>query len=205
MAVGRLVAQAKSISMPAAFANVDVNQAASMAGIQLEMLQHLADLCINSAHPLALPGGPSLGRNNGLQTAEAILALNALIGNLGQDGGVFLSPLAPLTDQYHRPASMKEITDFLATLKSGKVKVLFVHGVNPLFELPKSLGMKDALATVPQVISFATFPDETALESDYVFPDHHVLESWGYQKVATGTQFPVLSGAQPVVVPFFQY
>jgi anaerobic selenocysteine-containing dehydrogenase len=37
--------------------------------------------------------------------------------------------------------------------------------------------------------------------ADYVFPDNHGLESWGYQKVATGTSSSVLSGAQPVVVP----
>jgi anaerobic selenocysteine-containing dehydrogenase len=57
------------------------------------------------------------------------------------------------------------------------------------------------LANVPQLISFATFPDETALSADYVFPDNHALESWGYQKVATGANSSVLSGAQPVVVP----
>jgi anaerobic selenocysteine-containing dehydrogenase len=56
---------------------------------------------------------------------------------------------------------------------------------------------------VEQVISFATFPDETAVEADYVFPDHHGLESWGYQRVATGSTQPVLSGAQPVVSPYY--
>jgi anaerobic selenocysteine-containing dehydrogenase len=51
------------------------------------------------------------------------------------------------------------------------------------------------------VISFATFPDETAVAADYVFPDHHGLESWGYQRVATGSMQSVLSGSQPVVSP----
>jgi len=96
---------------------------------------------------------------------------------------------------------MREMADFVSKLKSGSIKVLFVHGVNPAFELPKSLGFVDALTNVPQVISFATFPDETTLQADYVFPDNHSLESWGYQKVATGANSSVLSGAQPVVVP----
>jgi anaerobic selenocysteine-containing dehydrogenase len=56
---------------------------------------------------------------------------------------------------------------------------------------------------VPQIISFATFPDETALASDYLFPDHHGLESWGYQRVSAGTMQSVLSGAQPAVSPIF--
>ena len=55
------------------------------------------------------------------------------------------------------------------------------------------------MKNVEQVISFATFPDETAVEADYIFPDRHGLESWGYQRVATGTSQSVLSGSQPVV------
>jgi len=65
------------------------------------------------------------------------------------------------------------------------------------------MGFGDALANVGTVISFATFPDETAVAADYVFPDHHGLESWGYQRVATGTTHSVLSGAQPVVSPLY--
>ena len=71
-------------------------------------------------------------------------------------------------------------------MNSGGITTLFIHGVNPVFELPKSLGFAEALANVGTVISFATFPDETAVASDYIFPDHHGLESWGYQRVATG-------------------
>ncbi len=202
LAIGRLAAEARGLSLPPAFANVDVKDAASKADVSPDALQRLADLFNNAARPLAIPGGAALGQSNGLQTAQAVLALNTFMGNLGKDGGVYLSPVAPLADAYHRPASMQEMADFIGKLKSGAVKVLFVHGVNPVFELPKSLGFVDALSNVPQVISFATFPDETALQADYVLPDHHGLESWGYQKVATGAYAAVLSGAQPVVVPF---
>ena len=41
--------------------------------------------------------------------AEAVLALNALVGNLGRQGGVFLSPVAPLVTDGHAPASLKEM------------------------------------------------------------------------------------------------
>jgi anaerobic selenocysteine-containing dehydrogenase len=206
LAIGRLVAEARSISMPAAYANVNVTDIASNSGVKLETLQKVADMFVHANAPLAIPGGPALGQSNGLQAAEAILALNALAGsagNFGKDGGVFLSPHSPFGDDYHRPASAKEMQDFIQTLSSGKIKVLFVHGVNPLFELPRNFGMADALKSVDQVISFATFPDETAAAADYVFPDHQGLESWGYQRVATGASSSVLSGAQPVVSPFY--
>jgi anaerobic selenocysteine-containing dehydrogenase len=202
LAIGRLAAEARGLSLPPAFANVDVKDAASKADVSPDALQRLADKFNKAARPLAIPGGAALGQSNGLQTAQAVLALNTFLGNLGKDGGVYFSPVAPLADAYNRPASMQEMSDFVGKLKSGVIKVLFVHGVNPAYELPKSLGFVDALSNVPQVISFATFPDETALQADYVFPDHHGLESWGYQKVATGANSAVLSGAQPVVVPF---
>ena len=199
LALGSLTATASGSSLPAAYANVDVNSIATASGVPLDTLKRLANMFAGANHALAIPGGAALGQSNGLQTAEAVLTLNVLVNNIGKDGGVFLSPIAPLADQYHRPASIKEMIDFVAQLQSGTIKVLFVHGVNPLFELPKSLALGDALKNVPQIISFATFPDETAMQADYIFPDHHVLESWGYQKVATGAGSSTLSGAQPAV------
>ena len=203
LAIGRLVAEAKGGAIPRAFAGVDPQTAAATAGVRLETLEHAAQLLLDAHHPLAIPGGAALGQTNGLSTAEAVLAFNALLDNFGREGGVYMSPLAPDQDEYHRPANTREMTEFIARMKNGGIKVLFIHGVNPVFELPRSLGFAEALASVPQVISFATFPDETALASDYIFPDHHGLESWGYQRAVTGTSQSVLSGAQPVVSPYF--
>ena len=88
-------------------------------------------------------------------------------------------------------------------MRDGEVSALFIHGANPLFDLPASFGFSEALSNVKTVISFSSFPDETALASDYIFPDHTNLESWGYQNVQTGVQGKTLSGLQPVVVPFY--
>jgi anaerobic selenocysteine-containing dehydrogenase len=199
LAIGTLVAKAKGGSTSRAFASVDPNAVASESGVELETLEHIAQLIVEAQSPLAVPGGATLGQSNGLSTAEAVMAFNALVDNFGKPGGVFLSPLSPNEDAYHRPANMQEVADFVDKMKSGGIKTLFVHGVNPVFELPKSLGFSEALANVGTVISFATFPDETAVASDYIFPDRHGLESWGYQRVATGTTQSVLSGLQPVV------
>jgi anaerobic selenocysteine-containing dehydrogenase len=202
LAIGRLAAELKGGPMPRAFSGVNPLDAVH-AGFELETLQHLAEMFANSTGVLAIPGGAALGQSNGLEVAEAVLALNALADNFGKPGGVYLSALAPNQTEDHRPASSKEMREFVQKMTDGRIKALFVHGVNPLFELPKSIDFKGALSGVEQVISFATFPDESAREADYVFPDHHGLESWGYQRVATGTAQPVLSGAQPVVSPYY--
>ncbi len=203
LAIGKLASEIKGIPMPRAFADVDPMTAAATANIKFDTLKQLAELFANSKGALAIPGGAALGQSNGLAVAEAVLALNALADNFGKTGGVYFSALAPNQTEYQRPASAQEMQDFVKKMADGKFKVLFVHGVNPIFELPAAFGFKDALKNVGQVISFATFPDETAQEADYVFPDHHGLESWGYQRVFTGAAQSTLSGAQPVVSPFY--
>ena len=204
MAIGRLVAEARGGAIPAMFEAVDVKDVIAASGVSMEVLEDVVQHIMELVAPLAITGGQALGRNNGLATAQAVLAFNALNDMIGKNGGVFLSPLSPLEDAYHRPANMQEMSDFVGKLKSGAVKVLFIHGVNPVFELPKSLGFEEALKNVGTVISFSTFPDETAVASDYVFPDKHGLESWGYQRVATGTAQSVLSGMQPVVTGVYK-
>jgi anaerobic selenocysteine-containing dehydrogenase len=203
LAIGRLALELRGGPLPRAFADIDPAEAAAKSGISLETLERYASIFVNSAGVLAIPGGAALGQTNGLAVAEAVLTLNAVADNFGKPGGVFFSPLAPSQKEYQRSASVKEMQDFTKKLADGKIKVLFVHGVNPVFELPAALEFKKALEGVEQVISFATFPDETALESDYVFPDHHSLESWGYQRVVTGSNQSALSGSQPVVSPYY--
>lgn len=197
LALGKLIAEQRGLQAPA-FAQVDVEAAAQASGIEVAELQRLAALLMGAKRALVIPGSAALAHSNGLENAEAILTLNGLL-----DAPITFSPLSPFGDAYHQPASLQEMAAFVDRMRRGDVRVLFIHGTNPVFELPAALGFKEALSSVPLVISFATFPDETALEADYVFPDHHALESWGYQRLATGSTFPALSGAQPVVVPFY--
>ena len=204
LAIGRLVAEARGGEMPAAFANVDLEAVRSEADISMEALESAAQHVVSAASPIAIPGSAVMGLSNGLQLAQAVMALNGLFDNFGKAGGVLLSPLAPNQDAYHRPASAQEMADLIERMNGGAVTKLLIHGVNPVFELPKSLGFSEALANVGTVISFATFPDETAVAADYIFPDRHGLESWGYQRVATGTIQPALSGLQPVVTGVYQ-
>ena len=202
-AIGRLAAEKKFGSAPAAFTKVDVAQTAELSGISLETLERLAAIFAGAEQPLAIPGGAALAQVNGLGVATAILGLNALINNLGKPGGVFLTPDAPLNGEYNAAATAQEMAALVEKMNSGAIKTLFVHGVNPVFELPAALGFEAALSKVKTVISFASFPDETALLADYVFPDHTALESFGYQRIPTGSGQALLSGAQPVVAPYY--
>ncbi|NCP85779.1 molybdopterin-dependent oxidoreductase [bacterium] len=197
LALGKLAAEIKGKVLPA-FNGVDVAAVAEASGVEQATLERLAHLFAAAERPVALPGGAPLAQSNGLEAGKAILALNAFTS-----GGVYLTAPAAVNDAYHRPASLKEMAALIERMNAGKIKTLFVHGVNPLFELPRALGFREALEKVPTVISFASFPDETALAADYVFPDHTGLESWGYQRAATGAGQTLISGAQPVIAPFY--
>jgi len=197
LALGKLAAEIKGKVLPA-FNGVDVAAVAEASGVEQATLERLAQLFAAAERPVALPGGAPLAQSNGLEAGKAILALNAFTS-----GGVYLTAPAAVNDAYHRPASLKEMAALIERMNAGKIKTLFVHGVNPLFELPRALGFREALEKVPTVISFASFPDETALAADYVFPDHTGLESWGYQRAATGAGQTLISGAQPVIAPFY--
>ncbi|MDX9991112.1 MAG: molybdopterin-dependent oxidoreductase [Anaerolineales bacterium] len=202
LALGKLTAEHQGRAV-AAYENVDVAAAAQTAGLEVETLERLARIYGNAKHALAIPGGAPLAQSNGLDTAKAVLALNALADNLGQPGGVFLAPAALLGDASQRAATAKELAVLIEKMASGQIKALLIHGVNPVFEIPAALGFSAALEKVETVISFASFPDETALKADYILPDHTGLESWGYQQVVNASGQATLSGAQPVVAPYY--
>ncbi|HWQ03762.1 MAG TPA: molybdopterin dinucleotide binding domain-containing protein [Longilinea sp.] len=192
-AIGRLAAEIKGQTVPTAFADLDLAQAAMQSGVSEEKLHHLAELFARAQKPLALPGGQALAHAGGLAAAKSILALNAMAG----------STLTYLAAEDESAASLEDVEALVARMKSGEIQTLFIHGVNPVFELPAALGFTDALKNVKAVVSFASFPDETALLSDWTLPDHTGLESFGYQRVLAGSDRPALSALQPVVTPLY--
>jgi hypothetical protein len=84
-----------------------------------------------------------------VDVATVVLALNQAAGNIGQPGGVFLSP-NPVVD-----GGYAAVTDLISRMQAVRSKTLFIHNANPLFELPAAAGFEAALEKVPTVISFA--------------------------------------------------
>jgi anaerobic selenocysteine-containing dehydrogenase len=204
LAIGRLVAELRGGEIPGAYQKVDLPGVIKASGVSESDLRRLAQIFSDGGHSLAIPGGPALAASNGLEAGEAILTLNALVNNLGQAGGLFLSPGLPVhAANPNIPNTLTDLQDLIQRMTTGSIKVLFIHGVNPAYELPDSLGFVQALGKVPLVVSFASFPDETAMQADYIFPDHTGLEAWGYQKILVGADRPAISGLQPVVAPFY--
>jgi molybdopterin-containing oxidoreductase family iron-sulfur binding subunit len=93
-----------------------------------------------------------------------------------------------------------EMRKLVETMEAGKVSVLLLAGVNPVFTLPEGERFRKALEKVPLVVSFASFPDETADAAHLILPDHTFLESWGDYEPWEG----VRGLQQPAMRPLYE-
>ena len=127
----------------------------------------------------------------GSQDAQQQVLVNYLNHLLGNYGNTIDLERFSLQSQ----GNDRELQNLLSELHDGKVQALFVHGVNPAFDLPGSKDLAEDLRKMPLLVSFAQRMDETAELSRYVLPEPHYLESWNDAEAVSGT----ISIAQPAV------
>ena len=128
--------------------------------------------------------------SNDLQQQLLSNYLNHLLGNYG-------STLDVEKPSLQAQGSDKELGALLAELHDGKVKALFIYGVNPAFDLPDGEALAGVLRKVPLLVSFAQRVDETAALAFYVLPEQHYLESWSDAEPVSG----LVSVSQPTIHP----
>ncbi len=167
----------------------------------------------------------AIGRRSGVYDQFAIHSLNALAGNLEVPGGVLrprkipLGELPPIQiDQVaEKGLTMPRIDgagmaqyplahdvphSFSKALEGGKpysLNTLFLYYTNPLFSSPNA-GFKE-IESVPFIVSFSPFMDETTQLADLILPDHCYLERWQDDPIHLNNGFPLLGIRQPVIKP----
>jgi anaerobic selenocysteine-containing dehydrogenase len=187
------------------YSRLDVGELAQVAGLSVEKLRELAHIFAGADRPLAIPGGGLSGLSNGAQSMDAVMALNVLMRRIGREGGVFLPQSVP-AQAYARQASFhtfEDLGNLIESMRTGQLDILFVKGTNPIFELPRWTGFREAMMNVPLVVSFNPSMDETSVWADLVLPDLTYLESWGFQLPSPGADRPVVNSIQPVVAPLY--
>jgi anaerobic selenocysteine-containing dehydrogenase len=152
---------------------------------------------------MAFAGGPPLAHTNGLFTAVAVNALNALVGAINEPGGIFFTPQLGGDDRTPSSPPPLALDTLAAGILSGgmPVKVLLVDGVNPLFTSPRAWKVKEAIDKVPFIASFGSFLDETTGLADLILPDHSFLESWVEAEPESGSIGAVVSVAPAAMKP----
>ena len=86
-----------------------------------------------------------------------------------------------------------------AAIKAGSVKTLVVLNGNPAYNAPADLDFGALLKSVPEVIRYGYYVDETSALAGTHLAATHYLESWADARTVDGTIVPV----QPMIVPLF--
>jgi anaerobic selenocysteine-containing dehydrogenase len=185
-------------------------QVEQITGVSASRVERLARELADVSPSVALIGGAPLAHTNGLFSALAVNALNALLGSVERPGGVFFTPqinltaaAKGLTGRATVPSSLDRVT--AGILEGSSIpQVLLLDGANPVFTAPKGWRVREALEKVPYIASFGSFLDETAALADLILPDHSFLETWAEALPESGSMQAVFSVAPAAMMPLHQ-
>ena len=202
---------------------------AAITGVPVELLFRVArDFAANRAAVALGERGPAF-RSSDLYTRMAIHSLNALVGTIGRAGGIAVQGSLPLKPwpaftpdraaaaglaqpRIDRPAGREAFfgehgahrlpQNALAKTPYG-LNALFLYYTNPVFSLPGGDEWTRALASIPFIVSFSPFMDETTQQADLVLPDSTYLERWRDDEITHLAGVTSFSIGAPVVPPLY--
>ncbi|MGI8959181.1 MAG: molybdopterin-containing oxidoreductase family protein [Bryobacteraceae bacterium] len=161
------------------------------SGIDEKRLRRVARELGESEAPLVIAGA-SIIHTNSLHALIAAHYLNFLLGNIGRPGGV----LPPNPESFDRPQN----SNVVAAL--NRAQILVFDGQNPVYGLPPSSGVSQAIANIETIVSFSGFVDDSAAHADLILPDHDVLES-AIAVLPVVSPRPAITVATPFVRPLY--
>ncbi len=185
LAVGALLVQrhAKDDSslpptLAATLRNADIPALCEQSGVQQVRVEEAANRLVSAAAPVVI-GGASIVQNNSVAAVSVAGALNILLGNVGQPGGV-MSP--------SRPVDIEAIDS-----TSARPKIVFLDGVADASIPSRVRDLLDAST----VIAFGS-----SKCADVILPDRDALEA---NRVVLPTTAPAnaLTGGPSFVRPLY--
>jgi menaquinone reductase, molybdopterin-binding-like subunit len=163
-------------------------------GVPAAVIKRLAHEITQSGSAAAIVGGSPLAHTNGLFNALAVNALESLVDR---------APILAFTPELGQavPQTQASLAGLKAFAQRHLPQMLFLYEANPIFSAPPSVGIREALAKIPYIVSFGNFIDETSAQADLILPDHAPLESWLDSFPESGSLQAVASLAPPAVLP----
>jgi len=205
-------------------------ETARTCGVKAAVVERLAHELAGQRPSFVVSGSSELDATNGVATAMATHALNALLGAIDRPGGLLVQRAAPLAEwpelELDEVAEaglaqprldgaggarfpladtvLDALPEALLAGRPYELDTLLLYYSNPLYARPEGGRWREALARVPFVVTFSPFLDETASEvADLVLPDHSFLERWEDAAPAPSIGVPVFGIRQPVVEPLY--
>lgn len=232
-------------------------QYSQQCGVAEAKISALADAFTRHGRKAAVITHGGMMAGNGFYNAWAVMMLNALIGNLSLEGGVFVgggkfngatdgprynmdsfagkvkpkglsiarSKTAYESSEEYRnkvaagqspfpakapwyPFVAGQLTELLASALEGypyPLKAWISNMTNPFYGVAGLRGvaeekLKDP-ARLPLFIAIDAFMNETTALADYIVPDTHNFESWGFSAPWAGVASKATTSRWPVVAP----
>ena len=168
-----------------------ISKVSEITGIPGAVIEEMAIAFTKAAAPVAVFGR---GRGEGSQSLTELAAvhmLNCLVGNINKKGGTVVSAIPDylsFPDESMDSIAEKGVTkaplgkyvhEFFAkadTEGMPAIEALLVYNSNPCYAMNNAKSVKQALGKIPFVVSFSSFMDETARESDIILPVHTFIE-----------------------------
>ncbi|MCL5055750.1 MAG: molybdopterin-dependent oxidoreductase [Firmicutes bacterium] len=203
---------------------------AKMTGVPSSVIVKLARDLRQYRPSVVFADGRSTSTSNGFEIARSVLALNALLGSINSPGGLLTQIPPPLSrwaavkldetaekglkfprlDRGNKNdfplcegGAVEVLPDKILKQEPYSLKALFLYYVNPLFTRINPDRWEKALSTIPFIVSFSPFMDESAWFSDLILPDCTYLERWEDACIAPTTGYPIFGARQPVVEPLY--
>lgn len=175
-------------------------------GIKAEDIERLAVAFAARKPSVALIGGGAVDHENGSQNARSIVLLNALVGNLEKEGGVFF-PRLPEIQESQAKFWLEHITGRQNSFRSiaemkKPVDTYFAYLSNPAYsdlDSEKSARLLSDQKAVRFLVVMDTHMTETARLADLVLPSATYLEEWGLSLAPSLDRISVINLRQPAV------
>jgi anaerobic selenocysteine-containing dehydrogenase len=200
-----------------------------ITGVSASTIESLAKSFAGASKPLAVCGRGQGETPGSLNEFMAVHALNALVGNINKKGGVCAVPDPdyikwPEVEMDRVAANgmqkaridgagsnkypdtrylLDRLPDVINSGEKYPIEALFVAGANPVYTIPDTKAVEEAFNKVPFVVSFSSYMDETAANSDLILPNHVFLERYEDVPTPVGVQKPIIGLSKPVVKPQF--
>ena len=179
-------------------------------GVAAARIERVARALVEQRPAVAIIGGAPLAQTNGLFAALAVNALNALLGSVGEPGGVSFMPQLASCRGGPRDRALtsggrcrRSRPTFLPRTDRPCRCCCWTARIRCL-RRPPGWRAREALLKVPFIASFGSFIDETSALADLILPDHSFLESWVEGRPESGAAVPVATLAPPAVRPLHQ-
>jgi Fe-S-cluster-containing dehydrogenase component len=129
---------------------------------------------------------------NGVAEQLMCIAINETLGNYGET-------ISKQDLCYHKKGNDAELAELLSDIKTGKIDVLIIKDVNPVFNHLQGNEFAEAISNIGMTIAFSSSMDETSSLCKIQAPAPHYLESWGDVQ----SRASEVALVQPTISPLF--